>query len=160
MATVSSASFIVEASAKQLFVKDMAKKIRDDKDLDFMLGKKAEPSENKNSYPMTDTSRFPTAVSVKINGISAGRYDLPNDPADHRGILSWHYQLQNKTLSEAGSYGYLLNVNIPKKSLEEAVKTGELIIKLEVDESSNGGLAIYGDKFGRYPLNPTVIFVY
>lgn len=160
LATVSSASFIVEASAKQLFVKDMEKIVRADKDLDFMLGKKAEPSENKNSYPMTDTSRFPTAVSVKINGILAGRYDLPNDPADHRGILSWHYQIQNKTLSEAGSYGYLLNVTIPKKSLEEAAKTGELIIKLEVDESSNGGLAIFGDKFGRYPMNPTVIFVY
>ena len=109
---------------------------------------------------MTDTSRFPTAVSVQINGNFAGRYDLPNDPADHRGILSWHYQIQNKTLSEAGSYGYRLSVNIPKESLEEAAKTGELIIRLEVDESSNGGLAIYGDKFGRYPMNPTVIFVY
>ncbi len=154
---VNSASFLAEVSAKQLFAKDMNKKLAGNED--YMLGAVAEPSQNKNSYPMTDVSRFPTAVSVKVNGFFAGRYDLPNDPADHRGILSWHYQIQDKKLREAGSYGYRLSVNIPKKSLEEAMKTGELVIRLEVDEGSAGGLAIYGDKFGRYPMNPTVIFV-
>jgi len=158
LANVTSSSFIAEVSAKQLFAKDMNKKLAGNED--YMLGAVAEPSQNKNSYPMTDVSRFPTAVSVKVNGNFAGRYDLPNDPADHRGILSWHYQIQDKKLREAGSYGYRLSVNIPKKSLEEAIKTGELVIRLEVDEGSGGGLAIYGDKFGRYPMNPTVIFVY
>ena len=159
LASVSSASFVAELSAKQQFVKDMENpQIKSD---DYMLGAKAEPSQNKNSYPMTDTSRFPSAVSVKINGFSAGRYDLPNDPADHRGILSWHYQPQDKKLlHEAGSYGYKVSVNIPKESLEKARATGEIIIRLEVDESLPNGLAIYGDKFGRYPMNPTVVFVY
>jgi hypothetical protein len=154
---VNSASFLAEVSAKQLFAKDMNKKLAGNED--YMLGAVAEPSQNKNSYPMTDASRFPTAVSVKVNGYFAGRYDLPNDPADHRGVLSWKYQIQDKKLREAGSYGYRLSVNIPKKSLEEAMKTGELVIRMEVDEGSGGGLAIYGDKFGRYPMNPTVIFV-
>jgi hypothetical protein len=158
LATVTSANFLIEASAKQLFAKDMDKKLAGNED--YMLGAKAEPSQNKNAYPMTDTSRFPTSVSVSVNGNFAGRYDLPNDPADHRGTLSWHYQIQDKILREAGSYGYRMSVNIPKKSLEEAIKTGELVINLEVDESSNGGLAIYSDKFGRYPMNPTVIFIY
>jgi Glycosyl hydrolases family 2, sugar binding domain/Glycosyl hydrolases family 2/Glycosyl hydrolases family 2, TIM barrel domain len=158
LANVVSASFVVEVSAKQLFVKDMEN--AQIKNTDYMLGAKAEPSQNKNAYPMTDTSRYPTAVSVKINGIFAGRYDLPNDPADHRGILSWHYQPQDKKLYEAGSYGYRLGVNIPQKALEQARTTGELIIRLEVDESLAGGLAIYGDKFGRYPMNPTVVLVY
>ena len=158
LASVTSANFLVEASAKQLFVKDMDKKLVGNED--YMLGAKAEPSQNPNSYPMTDVSRFPTAVSVKINGNFAGRYDLPNDPADHRGTLSWHYQIQDKKLREAGSYGYRMSVNIPKKALEEALKTGELVIRLEVDEGSNGGLAIYSDKFGRYPMNPTVVFIY
>ena len=158
LATVTSANFLVEASAKQLFAKDMDKKLAGNED--YMLGAKAEPSQNKNAYPMTDVSRFPTSVSVKINGNFAGRYDLPNDPADHRGTLSWHYQIQDKKLREAGSYGYRMSVNIPKKSLEEAIKTGELVIRLEVDEGSGGGLAIYGDKFGRYPMNPTVVFIY
>ena len=158
LATVTSANFLVEASAKQLFAKDMDKKLAGNED--YMLGATAEPSQNKNAYPMTDVSRFPTSVSVNVNGNFAGRYYLPNDPADHRGTLSWHYQIQDKKLREAGSYGYRMSVNIPKKSLEEAVKTGELVIRLEVDEGSGGGLAIYGDKFGRYPMNPTVVFVY
>ncbi len=155
---IESASFVAEVSAKQLFVKDMENS--QIKNTDYMLGAKAEPSQNKNAYPMTDASRYPSAVSVKINGIFAGRYDLPNDPADHRGILSWHNQPQDKKLYEAGSYGYRLGVNIPQKALEVARTTGELIIRLEVDESLAGGLAIYGDKFGRYPMNPTVVLVY
>lgn len=158
LASVTNANFLVEASAKQLFAKDMNKKLAGNED--YMLGATAEPSQNKNAYPMTDMSRFPTSVSVKVNGNFAGRYDLPNDPADHRGTLSWHYQIQDKKLREAGSYGYRMSVNIPKKSLDEAIKTGELVIRLEVDEGSGGGLAIYGDKFGRYPMNPTVVFVY
>lgn len=158
LANVVSASFVAEVSAKQLFVKDMDKKLAGNED--YMLGAKAEPSQNKNAYPMTDTSRYPTAVSVKINGVFAGRYDLPNDPADHRGILSWHYQPQDRKLREAGSYGYRLGVNIPQKALDQARTTGEIIIRLEVDESLAGGLAIYGDKFGRYPMNPTVVLVY
>ena len=158
LANVTGASFVAEVSAKQLFVKDMENS--QIKNTDYMLGAKAEPSQNKNAYPMTDTSRYPTAVLVTINGVFAGRYDLPNDPADHRGILSWHYQPQDKKLREAGSYGYRLGVNIPQKALEQARTTGELVIKLEVDESLAGGLAIYGDKFGRYPMNPTVVLVY
>jgi hypothetical protein len=158
LTNVTGASFVAEVSAKQLFVKDMENS--QIKNTDYMLGAKAEPSQNKNAYPMTDTSRYPTAVSVTINGVFAGRYDLPNDPADHRGILSWHYQPQDKKLREAGSYGYRLGVNIPQKALEKARTTGELVIKLEVDESLAGGLAIYGDKFGRYPMNPTVVLVY
>jgi predicted transcriptional regulator len=31
-------------------------------------------------------------------------------------------------------------------------------IRLEVDNSVPGGLAIYGAKFGRYPLDPTIVF--
>lgn len=154
---IESASFVAEVSSKQLFAKD--KENSQIKDTDYMLGAKAEPSQNKNAYPMTDTSRYPSAVSVKINGVFAGRYDLSNDPADHRGILSWHNQPQDKKLYEAGSYGYRLGVNIPQKALEVARTTGELIIRLEVDESLAGGLAIYGDKFGRYPMNPTVVLV-
>jgi predicted transcriptional regulator len=32
------------------------------------------------------------------------------------------------------------------------------VIRLEVDESLPGGLAIYGERFGRYPVEPTVVF--
>jgi predicted transcriptional regulator len=34
-----------------------------------------------------------------------------------------------------------------------------LVIRLEVDATLPGGLAIYSRHFGRYPLDPTVVFV-
>ncbi len=32
------------------------------------------------------------------------------------------------------------------------------MIRLEVDAALPGGLAIYGERFGRYPLDPTLVF--
>jgi predicted transcriptional regulator len=93
---------------------------------------------------------------VRVNGHSAGVFDLPDDPADHRGILSWHAQLRNKHLSEAGSYGYLIQATVPPAAL---TKAEPLQIRLEVDDSLPGGLALYGKDFGRYPLDPTILFV-
>jgi predicted transcriptional regulator len=103
--------------------------------------------------------RFPSAVTIRVNGVVAGRRELPDDPADHRGILSWHAQLKDRRLREAGSYGYLLEVPIPRAALERAAALGALQIRLEVDEALPGGLAVYGARFGRYPVDPTVVFV-
>ena len=36
---------------------------------------------------------------------------------------------------------------------------GLLMIRLEVDPELPGALAIYRRRFGRYPLDPTVIFL-
>ena len=148
--------FLAELSAKQLFAKDMDKKLKGNED--YMLGAKAEPSQNPNAYPQTDESRFPTEVLFSFNGIKAETKTLPNDPADSRGILSWHYQIPDRKLREAGSYGYLTKINLPKEAIEIAQKTGEIKIRMEVSEKSSGGLAVFSDKFGRYPFNPTLIF--
>jgi predicted transcriptional regulator len=43
--------------------------------------------------------------------------------------------------------------------VERAAARGELVIRLEVDLALPGGLAIYGQRFGRYPLDPTLVFV-
>lgn len=127
---------------------------------DYMRGRGThDPSRNPNAYPMTDEMRFPSAVTVRVNGVVAGRYELPDDPADHRGILSWHAQLKDRKLREAGSYGYLLEVPIPRAALERAAAGGALQIRLEVDDALPGGLAVYGARFGRYPVDPTVVFV-
>lgn len=150
-----SASFIAEISSKTLFVKDMDKGM--DANIDYMLGKGAvAPSQNPNAYPMTDDTPYPGEVSISANGFFAGRFELPDDPADHRGVLSWHYQPKERKLHEAGSYGYRIAAGIPKEAIEAARKSGELVIRLEVPESMSSGLTIYGDKFGRYPLNPTL----
>jgi len=118
-----------------------------------------DPSRNKNAYPMTGERQYPSAVTAWINGALAGRFELDDDPADHRGILSWYSQKRDKLLREAGSYGQLLRVPIPAKALDEGSRTGTLSVRLEVTDALPGGLAIYGAEFGRYPVDPTVAFV-
>ncbi len=151
--TVKEAYFLVEISAKELFVKD-----RDQKEqtgVDFMLGGKASPSGNPNAYPMTDEKLFPSKIIVTVNGEVAMTTLLPDDPADHRGVLSWHHQLKDRKLREAGSYGYLTKVRVTKKQLKSAVEKGELVIQLKA--VGQGGIAVYGKSFGRYPLDPSFV---
>jgi hypothetical protein len=155
---VAEASFRIEVSAKQLFGKDIEG--AQTQGGDFMRGKGThDPSSNPNSYPMTDETRFPSAVRVRVAGESVGVFDLEDDPADHRGILSWHSQKRDRRLREAGSYGYLVNAHIPESVLKQAAAKREITLRLEVDDSLPGGLAIYGERFGRYPLDPTIAFV-
>jgi hypothetical protein len=157
-AALTSVTLLAEVGAKQLFGKDRddAKEMRGD----YMRGLGTlDPSRNPNAYPMTDETPFPSAVTVTINGVSAGRRELADDFADHRGILSWHNQQRDKRLREAGSYGELLRLDLPREALEKAAASGEIVIRLEVDEALPGGLAIYGKRFGRYPLDPTLVFV-
>jgi hypothetical protein len=154
---VAGATFLMEASAKQLYGKDREGAAKQAGD--FMLGKGThDPSLNPNSHPMTDTLPFPSAVRVLVNGFGAGTFDLPDEPADHRGILSWHAQKRDRKLREAGSYGYLLGATVPQAALAAAASAKEIIIRLEVDPALPGGLAVYGEQFGRYPLDPTLIF--
>ncbi len=155
---VAEATIRFEASAKQIFGKDRGAAARQEGD--FMLGKGThDPSLNPNSYPMTDETKFPSHVRVRIGDTAVGVFDLPDDPADHRGILSWHSQLQDGKLREAGSYGWLITAHIPPDVLQKAANERTIKIRLECDDSLPHGLALYGRNFGRYPLDPTIAFV-
>jgi hypothetical protein len=103
---------------------------------------------------MTDEKTSPSVIIVNINGKKVKSVNLPDDPADHRGILSWHNQLQDKKLREAGSYGYLVKVPVSKDDLINAIGKGFLSLKIQTE--GEGGLAIYGENF-RYPINPSVV---
>ena len=118
-----------------------------------------DPGRNPNSYPMTDTKTYPSAVRVRVNGVTAGVFELPDDPADHRGVVSWLAQkrAEKPTLSEAGSYGYLVKATVPEAALAEAARSGQLVLRLEVDDALPGGLAVYGSGSGRYAIDPTVV---
>jgi len=156
--SVAGATFLVEASSKRLNGKDRDSTAAANDD--YMRGGGFhDPSRNPNSYPMTGSRPYPSAVIIRINGVLAGRRELVDDPADSRGILSWHAQPHDNHLYEAGSYGQLLRVPIPTDAITQGARTGELVIRLEVDDALPGGLAIYGAKFGRYPVDPTVVFV-
>lgn len=154
---IETATFRAEVSAKQLFGKDKEGAAKQDGD--YMRGKGThDPSLNPNAYPMTDEQTYPSAVRVRVGSEVVGVFELPDDPADHRGILSWHAQKRDDTLTEAGSYGYLISAEIPAQVLKQAAATDTIVLRLEADEAIAGGLAIYGEQFGRYPLDPTLAF--
>lgn len=144
--------FLIELSAKELFVKDMTEY---DSNQDFMRGSKVAPSSNPNSYPMTDDTKFQSNIRVTANGEVVTHAILPDDPADHRGVLSWHSQKEDRTLHEAGSYGYYIKTAFNEKVVEKIRRDGSLIIRFE--SINEGGIAIYGKDFGRYPFDPTLI---
>jgi hypothetical protein len=145
--------FLVEASSKPILGKD-----RDDAgkmDGDYMLGKGTfDPGVNPNAYPQTDRYASPAKLKVSANGVVASETILADDPADHQGILSWHYQARNNKLDEAGTYGYLVQGVIPVAAWQQAAKTGKLILRFEATE---GGLSLYGDQSGRYVIDPSII---
>jgi hypothetical protein len=155
---VESGTFIVEASAKRLNGKDRDSTVSENGD--YMRGGGFhDPSRNPNSYPMTGEHPFRSAVTVRVSGVVAGRRELADDPADSRGILSWLAQPHDGHLYDAGSYGELLRIALPAEALGAAARAGEIVVRLEVDDTLPGGLAIYGARFGRYPVDPTIIFV-
>ena len=141
--------FEAELSAKRLNDKDVGTRyVRAGLD-DMLGGGTTRRSKNPNSYPQTSAAdKFPATVKVYVDGILAATQTLPDDPADHRGILSWLAQPQDRTLHEAGSYGWRVTAPVPAS----AVKGGKVTVRLE----SDAGLAVYGPRFGRLPFGPRV----
>ncbi|MCP3930219.1 MAG: glycoside hydrolase family 2, partial [Bacteroidetes bacterium] len=139
---------LLELSAKEFFVKDQEEFNRNQ---DYMKGSRVAPSSNPNSYPMTDETTFPSNISIWINGEKALSTILKDDPADHRGVLSWHHQLKDRKLREAGSYGYLIRVPVDKNALKNSK------LKVEIRAEGEGGVAVYGKEFGRYPFDPSLV---
>ena len=153
--TDKSATFRAEVSAKRLNAKDSADLDKGVRDLDCMLGGGfADRSKNPNSYPQTSVDKWAGAVKVFANGTLIKTVALPDDPADHRGILSWAAQSRTTAvLNEAGSYGWLVEAEIPAEVLSTG--KGSVTIRLEAEDH---GLAIYGAQFGRLPFDPYVEF--
>jgi hypothetical protein len=150
-----------EAGAKLLLAKDQ--KLIDDPsvDISYMHGRKADPGMNMNSYYMTDAKKHPSTVQVYIDDQPVDLLQLPDDPADSRGVLSWHYQQDDRKLDEAGSYGYLQQVRIPSRMMPGIVERGSFRLKLEVPAGlpeESGGLCLYGRNAGRYPIDILVTY--
>lgn len=113
---------------------------------------------NPQDYPQTDGTKHPSAVDVRINGVHVTTWQLPDDPADARGALSHWAGV------ERGSYGYLMEARADARALSEirrlAVETGRIEIELHVPEAVAGGVAVYGAKMGRYPMDPSLYLVF
>lgn len=85
----------------------------------------------------TDAVVTPSTVAVRIGGRDAGRYRLPDAPADARGVLSYAHGIP-------GAYGFLLRIPVHEgaEALDVELRTGP------------GGLALFGPASGRYLLGP------
>ena len=149
------ATLIFEASAKELFGKDRE---GDEIKGDYMLGHGTfDHCKSPNSYAMTDNVLWPSVVEVSVDGKVIGKHELADDPADHRGILSWGSQTTERWMREGGSYGELVKMKVPVSCLKGKDK---VTLRFTVPENTEGGLAIYGKDFGRYPLDPTIVLKY
>jgi len=147
--------FRAEVSTKRLDAKDFKNDKSSSTDLDYMLGELADRSQNPNSYSQTSAvHKHAGSVKVYANSTLVATVDLPDDPADHRGILSWFSQERDEKgknhLYDAGSYGYLVEAKIPADVASKS-KDGKLVVRLAAEKT---GLAVYGPRFGRMPFAP------
>ena len=61
-------------------------------------------------------------------------------------------------MREAGSYGELVKMKVPASLLKGK---GQAVIRFTTPaDDLDGGLALYGKDFGRYPLDPTLVLKY
>jgi len=100
----------------------------------------------------TDADTWPSRVRVSLAGIELGVVDLPDHPADSRGVLSHHHGF-------AGRYGQLAVLSVPTERVAEAlaaVRAGAEL-RFEVATDLPGGLSVYGDRTGRYPTGPYLL---
>jgi hypothetical protein len=107
-------------------------------------------------YPQTDGKKCPSRVIVELAGERAAVWELPDDPADARGVLSHWAGV------ERGSYGYLMEAELLLNPVLRARLQQErtLTIRLIVPPDLPGGIAVYGMQMGCYPMEPTVILEY
>ncbi|MFD0671194.1 glycoside hydrolase family 2 protein [Cohnella sp. GCM10027633] len=141
---------VFEASAKRLLARNRGDADSYRTDTDFMHGGLDQTELNPNTYPMTDDDKHESRIEAYVDGERIGTFALSDDPADSRGVLSWHYQPTHDKLDDAGSYGYLCRAVVPSRLLGRIdVKRG---FRLEL-RASEGGLALYGRNAGRYPID-------
>ncbi|MFN7018348.1 MAG: hypothetical protein ACK4RG_03620, partial [Fimbriimonadales bacterium] len=107
-------------------------------------------------YPQTDGKKYPSRVIVEIAGERVATWELPDDPADARGVLSHWAGV------ERGSYGYLKEATLTLNPVLRAriQQERQIRIRLIVPPDLSGGIAIYGASMGCYPMEPTLILEY
>ncbi|MEO6809068.1 MAG: sugar-binding domain-containing protein [Isosphaeraceae bacterium] len=111
---------------------------------------------NAQDYPQTDTRKWPTTLEISMNGQRVVRLNLPDDPADARGVLSHLARIEH------GSYGELLRITtpLPESAKADLAAGRPLILRFTVpgDAEHPGGFCLFGDKTGAYPVEPTLNF--
>ncbi|MGI6240159.1 MAG: glycoside hydrolase family 2 protein [Christensenellales bacterium] len=144
----------LEAGAKRVLSKDLdGEPAKDQQDLGFMRGYLVDRGAFQNSYWMTDEDQPISEMTALIDGVEIAKIALVGDNADARGVLSWHYQPDDRKLDEAGSYGQLVHLRVPSRLITGIAARGAFTLTLRATD----GLAIYGRNAGRYAVGLTVV---
>jgi predicted transcriptional regulator len=106
-------------------------------------------------YPQTEEGKtYPSDLEISINGQLVGSVHLADDPCDARGALS-HFRDH-----DPGSYGYLVELDVEGADLEAvrqtlgAARSLQLRFEIPADAVCRGGLSLYGETLGAYPVDP------
>ena len=108
-------------------------------------------------YPQTDGRKWPSTLELMLNGERVALVDLPDDPADARGVLS------HLAKADPGSHGEVVrfSAHLPDRVLAEIAAGRPIELRLAVPADAPrdhaGGLAIYGADTGAYPFDPTIV---
>ena len=99
----------------------------------------------------TEPQKYPSDVTVSVNGTEIDTVHIPDCPADARGVLSYIHK-------QPGIYGYLHNVKVdPSLILNGKVDTLTVRYEVKADAEAKGGFALYGARMGRYPTGPHLL---
>ena len=97
----------------------------------------------------TEPEKYPSDVTISINGAEIEIVRIPDCPADTRGALSY-------INGHPGIYGYLHNLKIDPSRVLNA-KTLTIRYEVKADAEAKGGFALYGARIGRYPTGPHLL---
>ena len=109
-------------------------------------------------YPQTDGKGRPSDITITMNGIKVTKFTVEKDFADARGVLSHVAHFHH------GSSGVLVDAPVEGQALDAVKKAlerdGVVTVRFEVPEGAKniGGLALYGEDMGAYPIDPTLVF--
>lgn len=113
---------------------------------------------NPLDYPQTKLGRAtPSVMAATLDGVPLGTVPLPDDHADARGVLS------HLAYRDHGSHGVRVELTLDLTAHPElAAKLGagepvDLVLAVPADAADAHGLAIYGERMGRWVLPPTLL---
>lgn len=110
-----------------------------------------EASASNGEARQTEPEKYPSDVTISVNGIEIETVTLPDCPADARGVLSYIH-------GQPGIYGYLCRVELePATCLNSTTDTLTVRYEVKADAENRGGFALYGNRLGRYPTAPHII---
>jgi hypothetical protein len=97
-------------------------------------------------HPQTDARKSPSTVAVEIAGRRAGEAELADAPADLRGVISFAEGFPH------GLHGALVRV------WAEGAAPAERLVSIRLRVAPGGhGLAVFGERMGRFLLDPALV---